>query len=410
MPNALDPLRRRALLASLGAVLPLSLVACGAAPSPQVSASTAGAGVRVGFHLDLRAAIADGRFDPARDTAGVRGAVAPLGWDRTLTAAPWPGRPGWYRAEVVLVAAPAQPLAHKFKIDRPGAAPDDGWETGRNRAVAVSAPETVIERAFGDNTGVPPPRRTGRIERIAPMPSSFITPREVQVWLPPGYGESPSVRYPVLVMHDGQNLFDHVAAGAEWQVDEAAEDGVRHGTLVPFIVVAVASTGTRTLDYTPVPMRLERREEGGGAAAYGRYLVEELLPLIDGRYTTRAGPEHRAVGGSSFGGLVTMWLLLQHRAHFGAGLVVSPSVWWGDEYILKAVTQDARGAAPRIWLDIGEDEGSWHAVRPVRRLRDALAAVGWPAAAYVEAPGDGHDEAAWARRVPAMLRFLYDRS
>lgn len=390
--------------------MPLSLLACGAAPSPEASASTAGAGVRVSFHLDLGAAIADGRFDPARDTVGVRGAVAPLGWDRTLAAAPWPGRPGWYRAEMVLTAAPTQPLAHKFKIDRPGAAPDDGWETGRNRAVAVSAPETVIERAFGDDTGAPPPRRTGRIERIAPIASAFVTPREVQVWLPPGYGESPSTRYPVLVMHDGQNLFDHVAAGAEWQVDEAAEAGVRDGTLAPFIVVAVASTGTRTLDYTPVPMRHNGREEGGGAAAYARYLTEELLPLIDGRYATRVGAEHRAVGGSSFGGLVTLWLLLHHRTHFGAGLVVSPSVWWGDEYILGAVARDARGAAPRIWLDIGKGEGWWHAVRPVRRLRETLDAAGWPAAAYVEAPGDGHDEAAWARRVPAMLRFLYGRS
>jgi enterochelin esterase-like enzyme len=241
------------------------------------------------------------------------------------------------------------------------------------------------------------------------MPSAFVTPREVQVWLPPGYGESPSARFPVLVMHDGQNLFDHVAAGAEWQVDEAAETGVRDGTLAPFIVVAVASTGTRTLDYTPVPMQREGREQGGGAAAYGRYVVEELLPLIDARYATRVGPEHRAVGGSSFGGLVTLWLLLHHRAQFGAGLVVSPSVWWGDEHILGAVARHARGPGPRIWLDIGEDEGWWHAVRPVRRLREALAAAGWPASAYVEAPGDGHDEAAWARRVPAMLRFLYGR-
>ena len=365
--------------------------------------------MRVRFHLDLRSAIADGRFDPARDTVGVRGATSPLGWDRTLAAVPWPGRPGWYRVEVVIAAVAAQPLAHKFKIERPGAAPDAGWETGRNRAVAVSATETVVERAFGDDPGSPPPRRTGRIERIAPMPSAFVAPREVQVWLPPDYRESHVARYPVLVMHDGQNLFDHVAAGAEWQVDEAAEIGVREGTLAPFLVVAVASTATRTLDYTPVRMRRDGREQGGGAAAYGRYLVEELLPMIDARYATRPGPEHRAVGGSSFGGLVTLWLLLHHRAHFGSGLVVSPSVWWGDEHILGAVAQHARGPAPRIWLDIGEDEGWWNAVRPVRRLREVLAAAGWPASAYLESPGAGHDEAAWARRVPAMLRFLYGR-
>jgi predicted alpha/beta superfamily hydrolase len=400
-----DPSRCRALRASLGAAWPFALAACGAAPQAGPRPEP---GVRLRFQLDLRAAIADGRFDPARDRVGERGAVAPLAWHRTLAAAPWPGRPGWYVAEAVLAAAPAQPVAHKFKIDRPGAAPDDGWEPGRNRAAMVTTPETVVERAFGDAPGAPPPQRSGRIERIAPRPSAFVTPREVQVWLPPGYGAEPALRHPVLLMHDGQNLFDHLAAGAEWQLDEAAEAGVRSGTLAPFIIVAVASTGTRMHDYTPVPMQLDGREQGGGAAAYGRYLVEELLPLIDARYATHTDAAQRAVGGSSLGGLVSLWLLLHRRAHFGAGLVVSPSVWWGGGHILGEVDRRARGPAPRIWLDIGQAEGAG-AVRDVRRLRDALATAGWPAAVYQEAPGDGHDEAAWARRVPAMLRFLHGR-
>ena len=348
-----------------------------------VSRPAAAQAAVVDVHIDMRDEIAAGRFDPARNGVGLRGAVRPLSWGQTL---------------------PAQPLAYKFKIDRPGR-PDDGWEPGRNRAISVTAAATRVERAFGTDPGAPPPLRTGHIERIAPQGSRFVSPREVQVWLPPGYADEPARRYPVLLLHDGQNLFDHLAAGAEWQVDEAAERGVRSGELAPMIIVGVASNGDRTLDCTPVPMPIEGRTQGGGAARYARYLVEELQPLLHRRYRTRRGAAHWAVGGSSFGALVTMWLLLHHRAAFGAGLVVSPSVWWGGGEILREVAAHARGPAPRLWLDMGGDEGP-QAVQGARDLRDALARQGWPAQ-YTEAPGDGHDEAAWARRVPAMLRFLY---
>ncbi len=93
--------------------------------------------------------------------------------------------------------------------------------------------------------------RIGTIERLGIMPSAHVQPRDVQVWLPPGYDAQSDQRYPVLYLHDGQNVFDAQAAGTEWQVDEAAQRGVASGRLRPFIVVAVASTASRTLDYTP---------------------------------------------------------------------------------------------------------------------------------------------------------------
>jgi predicted alpha/beta superfamily hydrolase len=384
---------RRTLLAALGLF--------GASPGAHAQAQAPSIVVRI----DLRAEMAAGRFDPMRDSVGLRGAVPPLSWQRTLPAAAVPGSPGWYELSLRLDSAPAQPVAYKFKIDRPDAAPDDGWENGRNRVFVVGATPVRIERAFGTDPGAPPPQRTGTIERIAPRPSGFVAPREVQVWLPPGYGSDTARRYPVLYLHDGQNVFDHEAAGAEWQVDEAAERGVKGGELAPMIIVAVASTGARVLDYTPSAVSLGGRQQGGGAALYARYLAEELKPLIDTRYATRPGREHTAVGGSSLGGLVSMWLLLHHAGTFGAGLVVSPSVWWGGGAILREVAAFARGPAPRIWLDMGGREGG-PAVQGARDLRDALVQRGWPAQ-YTEAPGEGHDEAAWARRVPAMLRFLY---
>jgi predicted alpha/beta superfamily hydrolase len=189
-------------------------------------------------------------------------------------------------------------------------------------------------------------------------------------------------------------------------VDEAAQRGVLAGEVAPLIVVAVSSGETRIKDYTPVPGDMpDAKAVGGGAPAYGRYLTQELKPLIDARYRTQAARESTAVGGSSMGGLVSMWLLLAHGDTFGAGLVVSPSVWWADKDILQQVQTRAPGKpAPRIWLDMGTEEGS-SMLRNARRLREALTAAGWPSQ-YLEKQGAAHDEAAWAQRFPEMLRFL----
>jgi len=364
----------------------------------------------VEFVVDMRDEIAAGRFDPRRDSVGLRGAVPPLQWGSSLRASAAPGLPGRYtlQLDVDPAAAGGQAVQHKFKIDSPGR-PDAGWEPGRNRGFVVAAPSPTalrVERVFGTDASLPPPQRTGQIERIAPQPSAFVTPREVQVWLPPGYAQEPTRRYPVLYMHDGQNLFDNAAAGAEWQVDETAQRLVLAGTVAPMIVVGVSSTDSRSLDYTPYPFDDAGARQGGGAARYGRYLVEELKPLIDTRYRTLPGRDSTAVGGSSFGGLVTMWLLLQHAPTFGSGLVVSPSVWVGRNAIVAQVRNAALTLPPpRVWLDMGGREGPG-ALQGARALRDAVQARGWPLH-YMEASAAGHDEAAWAARVEGMLRTLY---
>lgn len=369
------------------------------------------------FDIDLTAEIAAGRFDPARDRLGLRGNAAPLSWDRSLPAAAG-AAPGRYRLQLTLPddAVGGQPLAYKFRIER-GAGQDgsDGWEPGRNHTVLLKGGEITVARAFGAPAGDVPLSRVGTIERLGLIPSSHVKPREVQVWLPPGYAEHPETRYPVLYLHDGQNVFDAQAAGAEWQVDEAAQRGVASGRLRPFIVVAVSSVdATRWDDYTPTVVSavppgqtaLERR--GGGAPAYARFLVEELKPAIDARFRTRRGSADTAVGGSSLGGLVSMWLALHRPETFGAALVVSPSVWWDDRFILRDAAATTPTPRPRLWLDMGAQEGD-QAVQFARELNELLRRRGWSDGTlrFVEDAQGRHDEASWARRVPAMLDFLY---
>lgn len=100
-----------------------------------------------------------------------------------------------------------------------------------------------VERAFENDPGLPPPQRTGQIERLGRPASAFVSPREVQVWLPPSHGAEPLRRFPVLYLHDDQSLFDKHAAGAEWQVDEAAQKLVLSDAVQPMILYANAQTG-----------------------------------------------------------------------------------------------------------------------------------------------------------------------
>lgn len=377
----------------------------------------------VHFDIDMRGEIAAGRFDAARDQVGVRGTALPLSWRQTIFATPTGD--GHFTATVAFErpTAGGQPLQYKFKIDRPEGGPNEGWEEGRNRTASLNTANQRIARAFNSTPDALPLERTGSIERIAPMPSGFVTPRALQVWLPPGYADSRerSRRYPVLYLHDGQAMFDAVTLGAEWRFDETAQRLVSSSAVEPFIIVSIDNTRERMDEYTPTSTMIsaalsglpEDRRLGGAAAQYANYLVAELKPMIDRRYRTKPAAAHTAVGGSSLGGLVTMWLLVHHNDVFGAGLVVSPAAWWDDQFIVRDVAAaKLKGKKrPRVWLDIGLQEG-YNTLPHTRNLRDALLRRGWNAGtlAYLEQPGGTHDEASWALRVEGMLNFLYGRA
>jgi predicted alpha/beta superfamily hydrolase len=234
-------------------------------------------------------------------------------------------------------------------------------------------------------------------------------PRDLVVYLPPGYDDDPGRRYPVLYMHDGQNLFDPETAfvrGQHWRLGEMADMLIAEGRVEPLIIVGIYHTGhDRVHEYTPTK---DARIGGGLAKLYGQMLVEELKPFIDGRYRTDPRRERTGLGGASLGGLVSMFLGLRHADVFGRLAVMSPSVWWGKRAILRYVAR-ARKPATRIWLDMGTAE-SRSGIADARRLRAALVQRGWREdvdLAYAETQGGTHSEAAWAQRVGDVLQFLY---
>ncbi len=249
------------------------------------------------------------------------------------------------------------------------------------------------------------------LRRHVDFPSAILPDqRDVVVYLPSQYDSEPERRFPVLYMQDGQNLFDgheSFVKGEYWRLAESAEAAIAARQIAPLIIVGVHHAGPRrVVEYTPTA---NKRIGGGSAAAYGRLLVEELKPFIDQSYRTLPDRPDTGLGGSSLGGLVTLFLGLTHPTVFGRLAVVSPSVWWDRRVILKHVREARPKPETRIWLDVGTAEG-WQALEDVRLLRHGLVKAGWIEGddlSYSEHPEANHSERAWAARVGPMLRYLF---
>ncbi|MEP6924046.1 MAG: alpha/beta hydrolase-fold protein [Pyrinomonadaceae bacterium] len=241
--------------------------------------------------------------------------------------------------------------------------------------------------------------------------SHLIAPRNVLVYLPPGYRINPTERYPVFYMHDAQNLFNPEDAfgGVAWGVDDTAQRLILSGEIEPLIIVGIYNAGDARIDeYTPVR---GTRGRGGQADAYGRMIIEELKPFIDKEYLTRPEREFTGIGGSSLGGLVSLHLGFKRPDVFSRVAAISPAVWWANNQIIRETALLPERIPLRIWLDIGRKEGV-RIKHQVRALKEMLLAQGWQIGAdlaYLEIPNARHEEAAWAARFDDVLRFLFPR-
>jgi predicted alpha/beta superfamily hydrolase len=234
--------------------------------------------------------------------------------------------------------------------------------------------------------------------------------RVVSVYLPPQYASEPQREFPVFYLHDGQNLFDpqtSFVAGHTWRAGTTADRMNLSGKAAPVILVGIANTGLRRMaEYTPTR---DYRLGGGEGYSYGRLLTEELKPWIDSNFRTIPDVDHTGLGGSSLGGLITLYLGLQYPEIFGRLAVISPSVWWNQRSILGFVAEFQGPRRPRIWLDIGTAEGTRH-VRDAELLHKRLVQQGWKPGIDLEllkVPSGVHSEDAWATRFDKVLAFLF---
>lgn len=246
--------------------------------------------------------------------------------------------------------------------------------------------------------------------------------RDLLLYLPPGYDDE-STHFPVIYMHDGQNLFDAFTNFAgEWQVDETLERLADEG-LRAVVVGIPHMDDDRRHEYSPYPHEDAQFDSAGHGEQYMQFLVETVKPLIDADFRTIPDREHTLVMGSSMGGLISLYAFFSRPDIFGRAGALSPALWFGEYAILEMIAAATRSDG-RLYVDVGTreyaerdgDAGSHEDyfrryLADVRRLRDLLNRKGYQAPhslLYVEEEGAIHREAAWARRLPDALRFLLE--
>jgi predicted alpha/beta superfamily hydrolase len=273
---------------------------------------------------------------------------------------------------------------------------------------------------------------TGTIEHHTDFPSGLVSPRHVDVWLPPSYGAKPNKRYPVIYMHDGQNLFDPSKSflGVDWGVDETMTRLIKEGKIREAIVVAIWNTPHRTREYLPArpfregfsadkheemfkflgsperPMRMEDFKSD----EYLKFLVTELKPFIDKTYRTQPECGNTFIMGSSAGAFISLYAICEYPNVFGGAGSVSGHYPLGDGMFVDAFAN--RLPDPRchkLYFDFGTETLDKDYERFQWRMDEKVAHRGyvrgcnWLTCKFA---GADHSERSWRERVDIPLEFF----
>lgn len=241
--------------------------------------------------------------------------------------------------------------------------------------------------------------------------------RDIDIYLPPSYFNS-NKKYPVLYMHDGNNLFhpEIAFAGVPWHVNKTVDKLINTGLIEEIIVVGIHNTIDRNAEYTWT-QNIYRNgfTEGGNGSKYARFIVDELKPFIDHHYKTLPDSKNTAVAGSSLGGLISFYMGLYYPHIFSNIGVISPSLWWGHGraiYDVKTISQNLK-----IWLDMGTKESgriNGHDVNIAlaQHFKYELQKNGYYEGynlAYLEDRGGKHNEKSWGQRLHIPLIFFFGK-
>jgi predicted alpha/beta superfamily hydrolase len=253
----------------------------------------------------------------------------------------------------------------------------------------------------------------------------FHNTRMIRVFLPGNYF-SPRNRgrkYPVLYLQDGQNVFDKATSfsGMEWEADETIDHLVGQFKIYPMFVIGIDNAGEqRASEYLPYPDEHnpqfhEKNPPVLEGTKYADFLTKELMPFLEKKYRIATGPANTALGGSSYGAVVSLLTALNHPGVFGKLLLESPSLWIGDGMLLTDA-EKTKLLPQKIYMGVGTKESGDatydpQIVKEVTELEAILRkkGMGPTRLKVVVEEGAQHDEAAWARRFPEALLFLYGR-
>lgn len=250
----------------------------------------------------------------------------------------------------------------------------------------------------------------------------FGNQRKVRVWLPDGYGDAANKdrRYPVLYLLDGQNVFDACLSEVshhEWGADETVQRLIAERKIPPMIVVGVDHAGKdRAREYLPYKDFLGNPDMDEPAGKqFPDFMTREVLPLVDAQYRTLKGPDNTGIGGSSYGGVASLYALLVKPGTFGFGVIESPVLWIGLGQLVRD-TSPLVAMPRRVFVGFGGQEASDPAINRkmvdlVRQVEANFHAAGYDASSFrVVIDADArHTEAAWEQRLPGALTFLFGK-
>lgn len=297
---------------------------------------------------------------------------------------------------------------HEFKLTR------GGWNAGEcsqdgsasaNRTLIVKGPrltERLEVKGWADNFRNAVRKHTAS-SLVQVMSMGFEMPqlqttRRIWIYLPRGYESNPAQRYPVLYMHDGQNLFDDATSYAgEWGIDEFLDTT----KLPPCIVVGIDNGPKRMNEYNPFDS--ERFGKGEGDA-YVDFIVQTLKPFIDSGFRTMPGPKHTIIAGSSMGGLISFYALLRYPTVFGGAGVFSPSFWIAPS-IEEQINKTGNNLRSKIFFYAGTDE-SLTMVSDMEKVDAQVKTKSLAQTIIVVRDGWKHSEAAWRSVFPDFYNWM----
>jgi predicted alpha/beta superfamily hydrolase len=332
------------------------------------------------------------------------------GWDPGRIAMQQAGTGVWRK--VIRVASPVS-IEYKFTLgDWRHEAADEAGRPLSNFRARITKDTTITYVVLNWTQGqrkVIHGQVTGTVKHHRAMKGAGIPDRDVIVWLPPGYDERSESRYPVVYMHDGQNLFDPTtsAFGVDWRIDETADSLIRMKLIQPVIIVGICNSPDRMKEYLP----------GIKGTAYMDFVVDRVKPFIDSAYRTKPGRDHTFTGGSSAGGIISFMLVWEHPGVFSKAICMSPAfvspagnstTWNYAEVVLKS--KKRKGVF--FYIDNGGIELDALLQPGVDEMLTALKKKGYREGkdfVFVRDPAATHFEAAWAKRFPAALEILMKR-
>ena len=266
----------------------------------------------------------------------------------------------------------------------------------------------------------------GMVRRHANFPSKYVAARNMDVWLPPDYSEGK--KYPVLYMHDGQNIFEPISSigGVAWEMDKAITRLVDAKKIPGVIVVGVWNSDIRWREYMPQKAyeaaRFEKNrkallEKAGGAPisdSYLKFLVEEVKPFVDEKYPTLPEQRNTFIMGSSMGGLISLYTISQYPSVFyGAGCLSTHWLAGFNELVDEMAKMLPNPNTHKLYFDYGTLGHDAQYETYQLQMDEYLYKAGYDESNWMTRKFEGadHNEAAWKVRVKIPLEFLlgYER-